>query len=143
MIETRRIAECRELVYILFGDLRDVLEEGPSKESQRWLKVVLDALLEKVPEEFELRSADGYLTEVLESFPNWQGQVDRLEEEYFELFQTLRRLRKEIGRSQDFASIAQEASADLMRWMESFRRHIQAEQRLVLLAANLEVGGDG
>lgn len=143
MTETRRIAECRELVYILFGDLRDLLEEGPSQETERWLKVVLDALLEKVPEEFELRSADGYLTEVLENFPNWEGQVEQLEEEYFSLLRTLRRLRGTIERSEEFDQIAQKASSELMRWMDAFRAHIQAEQRLVMLAANLEVGGDG
>ncbi|MCA9032679.1 MAG: hypothetical protein KDA66_17810, partial [Planctomycetaceae bacterium] len=56
-----RLTHCIELEYILLGDLRDLLEEAPSKETSRWLTAVLDVLLEKIPEEFEMRCEDGYL----------------------------------------------------------------------------------
>ena len=137
---THRLRECRELVYILSGDLRDLLEEPPTKETVRWIKAVLDALLETIPEELRLKSDNGYLSSVLEDFPNWDGQVSRLEEEYFTLFRRLRSLRHRVERELDYREIAAQTSDDLLDWMTAFKRHIQSEQRIVLLAANLQVG---
>ncbi|MCA8995732.1 MAG: hypothetical protein KDA80_02070 [Planctomycetaceae bacterium] len=141
MVHTHRIVECRELAYILFGDLRDLLEEAPNRETVRWLNAVLDALLETIPEEFELKSSDGYLSDVLESFPNWQGEVEQLEEDYYILMHSLKHLRYRLSQDMDFSIVAADISRELQIWMDSFRNHIQKEQRLVQMAVCLEVGG--
>lgn len=140
-MSTSRLLECRELEYILFGDLRDLLEEPPNQETLRWLSAVLDSLLETIPEEFALKCGEGYLSGVLEDFPNWEGEVSRLEEEYFSLYRRLLDLRRRLQRNHDYREIAGKVSAELRDWMSSFRNHIQSEQRIVMLAANLEVGG--
>lgn len=140
-MSANRLSQCRELEYILIGDLRDLLEEPPGDEALRWMKAVLDTLLDTIPEEFRLKSGDGYLSDVLEDFPNWEGEVTRLEEEYFSLYRRLIQLRRSLQGDQDYLQIAPQVSQDLHDWMAAFKQHIQSEQRLVLLAANLEVGG--
>ena len=59
------LEEYSTLEYILLGDLRDLLYEPPDEETCRWLLAVLDALLETLPREFDLKQQDGYLMEVL------------------------------------------------------------------------------
>jgi hypothetical protein len=142
MMDANRLSQCRELEYILFGDLRDLLEETPNQETQRWIDAVLDALLETIPEEFALKCGDGYLKDVLDEFPSWEGQVSRLEEEYFALYRRLLELRRRLRSDRGYQEIAAKLSTDLRAWMDAFRTHLQSEQRLVLLAANLEVGGE-
>jgi hypothetical protein len=140
MTTASRILECTELEYILLGDLRDLLDEPETPETVRWLEAVLDALLDTIPEEFALKSGDGYLNEVLEDYPNWHSSVEKLENEYYALFRRLRQLREKIRNEEDYSSIADEVARELRQWMHAFRAHHQAEQRLVSLAANLEVG---
>jgi len=57
--------------YILLSDLRDLLEEPADDMTRKWLRAVLDALLKTLPWELELQDAGGYLSEVLEQYPNW------------------------------------------------------------------------
>lgn len=142
MSSATRIMECSELGYILLGDLRDLLEDPEAPETMHWLEVVLDALLDTIPEELALKSDEGYLNEVLEDFPNWQSKVEQLEDEYYALIRRLSRLRGQLRDQQHVSSLAPELSRDLQEWMDAFRTHRQEEQRLVLLAANLEVGGE-
>lgn len=142
MSSATRIMECTELGYILMGDLRDLLEDPSAPETVHWLEAILDALLNTIPEEFALKSDDGYLREVLEDFPNWQSKVERLEDEYYALIRRLNQLRVQLNENADVAPLAPQLSRELQEWMDAYRAHHQEEQRLVLLAANLEVGGE-
>jgi hypothetical protein len=91
--EARLLEQYSSLEYILLGDLRDVLDETPDAESRRWLIAVLDALLDTLPREFDLEDTDGYMSEVLERYPSWNKQVDRLHREHDVLFTKLKELR--------------------------------------------------
>ena len=129
------------LEYILLGDLRDLLEEQPpDEETCRWLVVVLDALLETLPRELNLKEQDGYLSEVLESYPNWSDQVDRLRAEHEAVFADLQRLRGQIERRTTFAEIADEVRRGLRDWMLAVIAYHRHEKRLVQTAVNLEIG---
>lgn len=141
MSVTETLRDCRELEYILLGDLRDLLDENQDEQTAHWMKVLLDTLLETMPREFALRTENGYLTAVLDDFPNWEPQVSRLEDEYFALYRRLRQLRRRLALNQDYAELAAPLTREMLDWMAAFRRHLQSEQRLVLLAANLETGG--
>lgn len=139
----RRLRQCTELEYILLGDLRDLLEEAADDETAHWLEVVLDALLDTLPEEYALKSDHGYLREVLDRFPTWDGKVAKLEAGYTQLFNRLRQLRDRLSYGGDFQRIANAVSADLKDWMHAFVTHHQEERELVSLAASFEIGGDG
>lgn len=139
----RRLAQCTELEYILLGDLRDLLEEPADEETAHWLEVVLEALLDTLPEEYALKSDHGYLQEVLDRFPSWDTKVARLEDGYVQLFHRLNQLRNRLCYGGDFQRIAVEVSSDLQEWMHSFIEHHQQERELVSLAASYDVGGNG
>jgi len=128
------------LEYILLGDLRDVLQDPVDAEGRRWLVAILDSLLETLPHEFDLEEEDGYMSEVLERFPNWTHQVERLHRDHEVLFEKLQELRNRIVNDSWIAPIAQEVRRDLRDWMLSLIAHHRSENRLVQTAMNLEVG---
>ena len=106
-LDGRLLEEYLALEYILLGDLRDVLEEEPDEQSRKWLLAVLDALLDAMPREFELKChGGGYLCEVLEQYPNWYGQVESLKEEREQLYAHLRRLQNCVRESFPFTHVA-------------------------------------
>lgn len=131
---------CTEFEYILLGDLRDLLEDPPSDENRNWLLAVLDALVDTLPKEFALKSRDGYLSDVLLEFPNWDREVDRLEEQHVRLYKRLRQLRDRVVMGHPLELIAERLRGDLEEWMESFKTLHHQERELVMEAVNLEVG---
>jgi hypothetical protein len=138
--DARLLDQYSSLEYILLGDLRDVLEEPADRESRRWLVAILDALLETLPREFDLEDADGYMAEVLERYPNWSAQVERLHRDHDLLFFKLKELRGRIERDTWIAPIASEVRRDLREWILKLIAHNRSENRLVQTAMNLEVG---
>lgn len=135
-----RLRDCTELVYILIGDVRDVLEEPPSDQTRHWLSVLLDTLLETVPEEFSLKSDGGYMSEVLLDFPHWNTRVGDLEDQYFSLYLQLRRLREQLRLQVTYEETAKSLRADLSSWISSFQEYCAQERDLVQTAVNLTVG---
>jgi hypothetical protein len=136
----RLLQQYSSLEYILLGDLRDLLEEPADAENRRWLLAVLDGLLETLPREFDLEDEDGYMSEVLERFPNWARQVERLHHDHDQLFAKLKELRGRIDRGSWIAPIANEVRRDLRSWILTIVAHNRNETRLVQTAMNLEVG---
>jgi len=138
--DTRLLEQYSSLEYILLGDLRDILEEPPDDESRRWLLAVLDALLETLPREFEIEEENGYMAEVLERYPSWSLQVQRLHNDHDHLFSKLKELRGRVERDIWVAPIANEVRRDLRDWILKLNAHHRGETRLMQTAMNLEVG---
>ena len=135
------LADYMALEYILLGDLRDLLEESKTDEqTSRWIAAVLDALLEAMPREMELKSEGGYLQPVLEQFPNWAGLIGDLAREKQMLFEKLYELRLQIHSPDTFILLAQEVRLDLQEWMTLWAAHLRHERRLVQSAFTLDVG---
>jgi len=135
------LTDCVALEYILLGDLRDLLEETPDKRDCKWLMAVLDTLLETLPKEDELQeNGGGYLSEVVENFPNWSGEVDRLQQKRYELYEKLSSLRYRISSHRSFSQIAEEVRLDLKDWMQAFVAQNRLECRILQNAFNLDVG---
>jgi len=132
--------DCAALEYILLGDLRDLLEEPANEETSKWLTAVLDALVGTQPEEIEDQDEDSYLSVVLENYPSWYPQVDRLQREHRALYSRLRELRSRVARDQSFARIAGVLRHDLRDWMAAFTAHHRHENRLLQTAVNLDCG---
>lgn len=135
--------QCSALEYILLGDLREILEQPADGNTLRWLKTVLDALLDSEPDEELLSGESEYLVEVLEQFPNWHDQVQALHAEKRQLFGKLRQLRGRLADDSRLPGIALEARSAIRDWMDRFGRHLRSERRLVQLAYTMEVGGSG
>ncbi|NOX54361.1 MAG: hypothetical protein GXP27_07935 [Planctomycetes bacterium] len=134
------LEEYAALEYILLGDLRDLLEEPPDEVTRQWLRAVLDALLQTLPCQFNLKEQGGYLREVVDEYPTWSNLVDQLRREHAALFERLQELRARLDHDGSFQDIADGLRIQLRDWLRSviaFHRH---EKRLVQTAMNLEVG---
>jgi len=138
--DARLLEHYTSLEYILLGDLRDLLEEPADEESRKWLLAVLDTLLDTLPRAFDLEDADGYMAEVLERYPSWSPQVERLHRDHDQLFMKLKELRGRIERNIWIAPIANEVRRDLRDWILKLIAHHRGETRLMQTAMNLEVG---
>jgi len=135
-----RLRQYTELEYILLGDLRELLQAPDKTDTSLWMLSTLDALLETMPIEFELKQSGGYLQEVVDEHPNWQPLVSRLEREHYDLCIRLSELRETVARAAPFISLAEQIDADLRDWMNQLAAHNRHEIRLIQTAVNLEVG---
>jgi hypothetical protein len=132
------LAEYCTLEYILLGDLRVLLEQPVSERT--WLLAVLDALLDTLPRQFDLKEENGYLTEVTQSYPNWADKVDELQCEHAQLFAMLKQLRARIVAQGSYLSLAHSVRDELREWIATLVAHHRTENRLLQTAVNLEVG---
>ncbi len=135
------LRRCGELEYILLGDLRELLEEPLDQQNRRWISAVLDTLLETLPTEHRLKCVNGYMSEVLDEFPNWSGQVEALEAEHYTLYEKLADLRNDLNNPSRQSSSANTVRRGLTDWMKAFQTHRENETALLQTAINLEVGG--
>ena len=139
-VRSEQLEQYSTLEYILLGDLRDLLEDSDDEVTCKWLLAVLEALLDTLPREFDLEEQDGYLLEVLENYPNWVEEVNRLRSQHGSLFNRLTELREQILRRTSYAAIADQLRRDLRDWMMTLIAHHRHENRLLQTALNLEVG---
>ena len=65
-----------QLIWLLMGDVAEILDDGLDAENISWLSPVLDVLVESMSR--QKANDPGYLNEVLVEFPYWSPQVDRL-----------------------------------------------------------------
>ncbi|MFV0446808.1 MAG: hypothetical protein ACK5Q5_24820 [Planctomycetaceae bacterium] len=141
MVSATQLRRCTELDYLLLGDLREMLEEPLTTQTRKWMLSVLDVLLDNLPQEHRLKSVDGYLGEVLQEFPNWQGRVDRLESQHYELYDRLSDLRDDLEVDALESSVAQALRYGLHEWMEALVAHRLQETDLLQSAVNTDLGG--
>tara|TARA_R110002095_G_scaffold147250_6_gene127400 strand:- start:3942 stop:4403 length:462 start_codon:yes stop_codon:yes gene_type:complete len=138
------LEEISALEYILLGDLLDLLEEADGDaEAWKWISEVLDTLLKMMPREFALQDKGGYLDEVLEEQPNWQGRVRNLYHERCDLLKKLNELRTRMQDSlplQQMRQIAGELRYELRDWITSYVAHQRHERRLLQDAFNSDIG---
>lgn len=135
------LADYIALEYILLGDLRDLLSEAePDEQTTRWITAVLDALLDALPHEMELKAQGGYLQPVLDQFPNWAAQIGELASEKEQLFQKLHELRVQVETPGSFEVLANEIRSDLQEWMTLWTAHLRHERRIMQSAFTLDVG---
>ncbi|MCH2203037.1 MAG: hypothetical protein MK102_13780 [Fuerstiella sp.] len=134
----RRISR---LEYILIGDLRDLLESPIDEQNLRWVSAVVDAILETLPKQFELKQQQGgYLQEVLNVQPNWECHVISLEVEHAQICDRLQQLRHQLPTAVKVKVLARTLRIELKGWMQAFVAHSRRESRLLQTAMNLEVG---
>lgn len=139
-LTTQRLRHYSTLEYLLLGDLREILEEELDEENRRWLMVLLDALLDMLPREFELEEAGGYLIEVVEYYPNWAEQVDSLRDQHTTLIDELQQLRTDLVQLVPEHVRTATIREELKSWSNAVTAHNRHETRLMQVAINLEVG---
>jgi hypothetical protein len=96
----------REFEYLLLGDLRELLNDNPSRDRDRWLLATLDMLLV-----FRPRSSQIYLP-VLPRDPHFLIEGPSIVE-FPVPFEGLQRLRDRIAHRAPYETLAQELIVDL------------------------------
>ncbi|MFK7818407.1 MAG: hemerythrin domain-containing protein [Planctomycetaceae bacterium] len=139
-IVVNKLGQYTQMQYILLGDLREVLESRPTLSERNWMLSILDALLDTLPTQFSLREEGGYMTDVLEDFPSWGSQVERLRCEHGPLCDQLRTLRDRVASGSQYKQVAETVRFELRDWMACLQDHEQKECSLFLTAANQEIG---
>ncbi len=137
---SEQMEQYTSLEFILLGDLRDLLEEPVDKYTHRWLRAVLDVLLDTLPRQWELREEGGYFADVLRHHPYWYTEVDELRRRQHKLYDKLRHLRARLMERVPYAEISGDLSRELRDWMQSLLAFHRHERRMVQTGFNLEVG---
>jgi hypothetical protein len=137
---TESLRRISELEYILIGDLRDLLESPIDGQNLRWISAVLDALLETLPKQFQLKQQGGYLQVVLDVQPNWECHVSTLEVEHEQMCARLQQLRHQLPDAVKVEFLARTLRTELKGWMQAFVSHSRRESYLLQTSMNLEVG---
>lgn len=135
-----RLGRYTEMQYILLGDLREVLESRSGLAERNWMLTILDALLDTLPTQFSLMEEGGYMTEVLDAFPNWENEVEELRLEHTTLCDQLSELRSRVAEGSQYKQVAQIVRDELAAWMKCLQNHNHQECRLFQTSVNLEVG---
>ncbi len=136
------IKRCYDLEYLLLGDLRQLLDERETAHTRKALLVTVDRLLLNLPLQLELVSEEGYMSEVLEEFPNWHRQIEVLLCENKACISRLGELRRRVGQELPFSAIGREVSFKLRKWMESLATIREREVQILQNAFALDIGGE-
>ena len=121
--------------------LQQVLDGSPEEDRHQDLLPIVDELFLLLPVRFELDDSDGYLHEVTDEFPSWDGQVQTLFMEQAILYERLREIRNELRRPDSSAKVRTAMMHWLKVWTECLLLHEAEERRLQQIAANFEPGG--
>lgn len=104
-----------EFEHLLLGDLRELLNDDPSRERDRWLLATLDMLLM-----FRPRTAQVFLPAI----PRDSG-YGRSEGDLPIPFEKLQRLRDRIAHRAPYEALAQELTVDLRNHFEGSRSKLE------------------
>jgi hypothetical protein len=118
-----------QLIWLLMGDVAEILDDGLDAENISWLGPVLDVLVETMFRQEE--NDPGYLSEVLVEFPNWSPQVDRLRSERAALGRTLEDLQARIRWSLPVKMLATRLQVQVRNWLNRMQLHRCEERELV------------
>lgn len=118
-----------QLIWLLMGDVAEILDDGLDAENISWLGPVLDVLVETMSR--QLLNEPGYLNEVLVEFPNWSPQVDRLRSERSALGRTLEDLQARIRWSLPVDMLAARLQVQVRNWLNRMQLHRCEELELV------------
>jgi hypothetical protein len=118
-----------QLIWLLMGDVAEILDDGLDAENITWLGPVLDVLVETMSRQKE--NDPGYLNDVLVEFPNWSPQVDRLRSERAALGRTLEDLQARICWSLPVNMLATRLQVQVRNWLNRMQLHRCEERELV------------
>mgnify|MGYP006899567537 FL=1 len=128
-IKPARIESEDQLIWLLMGDVAEILDDGLDAENISWLGPVLDVLMETMA--CQQRNETGYLTEVLVEFPNWSSQGDRLRSERSALDRSLEDLQARIRWSLPVDMLAFRLQVQVRNWLNRMQLHRCEERELV------------
>lgn len=125
-----------QLLDSIAQSLAEPIREGERRETLE----KMDQVLGYLAAQFELEEKDGYLEQVLETYPNWHPQLQHLQQEHHLLHKQFGEIRDRVSQTAVDSSLTNELRRHLNDWITSFQLHQQREDNLVHEAFVLDVG---
>lgn len=126
-----------QLIWLLLGDVAEILDDGLDAENISWLSPIVDVLVETMGRQESDRS---YLNDVLAEFPYWSPQVDRLRSERAALARSLEDLQARIRWSLPVIMLGERLQHQVRNWLNRMRLHRCQERELVQAVWYNEIG---
>jgi hypothetical protein len=132
-----------ELMYLLLGDLGELLRERPRTEVHRAaLLATLDRLIDILSDVPIAESLDDEFSDLLSGCPYLSENVELLALARRQDSLRLATVRNSIKSDRYTARTAERIVQELTAWMGSYCQHRAQERRLIQMAANRDVGGE-
>jgi hypothetical protein len=130
----------QQLLQLLLDDTSELLAEPSDHENDQWLVAIVDKLLANLREQFRIEEDGGYLSHVLEQYPEWHPQVLHLQQEHDLLERQLKEISTRMWRERLADGVTPECRRQTADWIAWYREHQHRETALVQEAFSLEVG---
>ena len=140
--KTSSLKACCDLEYIIIGDLRQLLSEPITPQSRTPLLVLLDRLLQNLPEISRLSYEAGYMSTVLDKCPRMHHQIRTLERINWECIPALGELRDRVESELSLVDISRKTDFKLREWIEAFVSMRYRESQLLQEAFAVDIGGE-
>lgn len=114
----------------LTAEIMDLSHEPLTAAAHAQLIQALDDLFRLLPQRFDLKEADGYLSDVVEEFPEHRRHVEQLRIEQALLYEDLREIRERLRDVSNLGAAQTWISASLHEWIARLQHHEEQEARL-------------
>ena len=138
----KSLKTCWDLEYILIGDLRYLLNQRCRPEIRTPLLVIIDRLLQNLPDLLRLSSENGYMTAVPKTFPRLLRQFQALQTVNRECIASLQALQERIKNKSSVTTLSQETDLKLRAWITAFEKMRSQEGELLQEAYTVDIGGE-
>jgi hypothetical protein len=134
--QTSRIAQLRDLIYLLTDDLREMLQQD-DPYARPYVNTVFDQTIEYLKELVRLEEDPVYLEPVFEAAPYWSARIEQLRSEHDSFVDSLSTLAERAATEPvTYRLLAQE----LERWKHKFLDHNKREADLLLESQFVDIG---
>jgi hypothetical protein len=140
---TTATTRCSSMTWLLVGDIREMLQDRLDGDAIRWLRPVLDALIDALCEWEACDDSTGFFDDVLEPCPELSPRVAQIQCEQIQLCARLRELRARLELRQSVSRLVQALQADLAEWVQLMTDNARRERELLQSVWYTEIGGEG
>ncbi len=140
---TTGTTNCSGMTWLLVGDIREMLQDRLDRDAIRWLRPVLDALIDSMCEWETCDDSSGFFEDVLDPCPELTPRVEQIQGEQTQLCARLRELRARLERRQGVTRLVRELQADLAEWIQMMTDNARRERELLQSVWYSEIGGEG
>lgn len=138
----KSLKSCWDLEYILIGDLRQLLDEGQLSKIRMPLLVIINRLLQNLPDLLRLSSEDGFIATVPKICPRFHRQIQTLQRVNLECINSLQGLHDHIDNKSNFIDVSKETDGKLRDWITAFGKMRSRESELLQEAYTVDIGGE-
>ncbi len=140
---TSATQNCSTMTWLLVGDIREMLHDHLDRDAMRWLRPILDALIDSMSRMESDEDSVGFYEDVLEPCPELTPRVEQIQCEQTLLCGSLKELRARLDMKQSVTRLVRELQIDLAEWVQMMTDNARRERELLQAVWYTEIGGEG